>query len=51
MTQAVQAYSYARPSLLTDGRPALSTSGGAALPGPRTHPRFFGGLLRLEDRA
>ncbi|WP_263655043.1 hypothetical protein [Nonomuraea aurantiaca] len=42
MTQAVQAYPYARPSLLSDGRP----SGGTALSGPRLHP-----LLRFEDRA
>ncbi|MEQ4718581.1 SWIM zinc finger family protein [Nonomuraea sp. B19D2] len=45
MTQAVQAYSYAGPSTLTDGRLGLSTSGGTALSGPRTHPRFFSGLL------
>ncbi|MFI7639859.1 SWIM zinc finger family protein [Nonomuraea sp. NPDC049400] len=45
MTQAVQAYSYAGPSTLTDGRLGLSTSGGTALSGSRTHPRFFSGLL------
>ncbi|MBB5780001.1 SWIM zinc finger family protein [Nonomuraea jabiensis] len=45
MTQAVQAYSYAGPSTLTDGRLGLSTSGGTALSGPQTHPRFFSGLL------
>ncbi|MFG1680016.1 SWIM zinc finger family protein [Nonomuraea sp. NPDC049269] len=45
MTQAVQAYSYAGPSLLADGRLGLSTSGGTALSGPQTHPRFFSGLL------
>jgi hypothetical protein len=41
----VQAYSYAGPSVLADGRLGLSTSGGTALSGPRTHPRFFSGLL------
>ncbi|MFF0768127.1 SWIM zinc finger family protein [Nonomuraea wenchangensis] len=45
MTQAVQAYSYAGPSTLTDGRLGLSTSGGTALSGPQAHPRFFSGLL------
>ncbi|MBF8194096.1 SWIM zinc finger family protein [Nonomuraea sp. K274] len=45
MTQAVQAYSYAGPSTLDGGRLGLSTSGGTALSGPRTHPRFFSGLL------
>ncbi|MFB4290454.1 SWIM zinc finger family protein [Nonomuraea sp. ATR24] len=45
MTQAVQAYSYAGPSVLADGRLGLSTSGGTALSGPQTHPRFFSGLL------
>ncbi|MFG2074525.1 SWIM zinc finger family protein [Nonomuraea maritima] len=45
MTQAVQAYSYAAPSTLTDGRLGLSTSGGTALSGPQAHPRFFSGLL------
>ena len=45
MTQAVQAYPYAGPSLLADGRLGLSTSGGTALSGPQTHPRFFSGLL------
>lgn len=45
MTQAVQAYSYAGPSTLADGRLGLSTSGGTALSGARAHPRFFSGLL------
>ncbi|WP_231619192.1 SWIM zinc finger family protein [Nonomuraea sp. SBT364] len=45
MTQAVQAYSYAGPSVLAHGRLGLSTSGGTALSGPQTHPRFFSGLL------
>ncbi|TMR09343.1 SWIM zinc finger family protein [Nonomuraea turkmeniaca] len=45
MTQAVQAYSYAGPSTLAGGRLGLSTSGGTALSGPQTHPRFFSGLL------
>ncbi|MGP3960385.1 SWIM zinc finger family protein [Nonomuraea sp. 3N208] len=45
MTQAVQAYSYAGPSTLADGRLGLATSGGTALSGPRSHPRFFSGLL------
>ncbi|MEU8249318.1 SWIM zinc finger family protein [Nonomuraea sp. NPDC048916] len=45
MTQAVQAYSYAGPSTLAGGRLGLSTSGGTALSGARTHPRFFSGLL------
>ncbi|MGW0804628.1 SWIM zinc finger family protein [Nonomuraea sp. NPDC002799] len=45
MTQAVQAYSYAGPSVLADGRLGLSTSGGTALSGPQPHPRFFSGLL------
>ncbi|MEU6716672.1 SWIM zinc finger family protein [Nonomuraea sp. NPDC046802] len=45
MTQAVQAYSYAGPSALADGRLGLSTSGGTALSGPQAHPRFFSGLL------
>ncbi len=45
MTQAVQAYSYAGPSTLADGKLGLSTSGGTALSGPQTHPRFFSGLL------
>lgn len=45
MTQAVQAYSYAGPSTLADGRLGLSTSGGTALSGPQAHPRFFSGLL------
>ncbi|MFG3439451.1 SWIM zinc finger family protein [Nonomuraea sp. NPDC047897] len=45
MTQAVQAYSYAGPSTLADGRLGLSTSGGTALSGARPHPRFFSGLL------
>ncbi|MEV4834325.1 SWIM zinc finger family protein [Nonomuraea sp. NPDC049486] len=45
MTQAVQAYSYAGASTLADGRLGLSTSGGTALSGPHTHPRFFSGLL------
>ena len=51
MNQAVQAYSYAGPSLLADGRPALSTSGGTALSGSRTDPRAFSGLLGFEDGA
>ncbi|MGN9839986.1 SWIM zinc finger family protein [Nonomuraea sp. H19] len=45
MTQAIQAYSYAGPSVLADGKLGLSTSGGTALSGPKTHPRFFSGLL------
>ncbi|MFE3451837.1 hypothetical protein ACFXJ8_23245 [Nonomuraea sp. NPDC059194] len=45
MTTAVQAYSYAGPSTLAHGRLGLSTSGGRALAGPQTHPRFFSGLL------
>lgn len=45
MTSAVQAYSYAGPSVLTDGRLGLSTSGGTALSGLQAHPRFFSGLL------
>ncbi|NRQ32153.1 SWIM zinc finger family protein [Nonomuraea sp. NN258] len=45
MTQAVQAYSYAGLSTLSDGRLGLSTSGGRALSGPQAHPRFFSGLL------
>ncbi|TDD49518.1 SWIM zinc finger family protein [Nonomuraea terrae] len=45
MTQAVQAYSYAGSSTLAGGRLGLSTSGGTALSGPQTHPRFFSGLL------
>ncbi|MEV4112501.1 SWIM zinc finger family protein [Nonomuraea sp. NPDC049695] len=45
MTHAIQAYAYAGPSVLDGGRLALSTSGGTALSGPRTHPRFFSGLL------
>ncbi|MEV0352463.1 hypothetical protein AB0H88_42480 [Nonomuraea sp. NPDC050680] len=51
MNQAVQAYSYAGPSLLTDGRLSLSPCGGAALSGFRTHPRFFSDRLRFEVRA
>lgn len=45
MTQAVQAYSYAGPSVLDGGRLGLSTSGGTTPSGPRAHPRFFSGLL------
>ncbi|MFC4120141.1 SWIM zinc finger family protein [Nonomuraea zeae] len=45
MTHAVQAYSYAGPSVLAGGRLGLSTSGGTALSGPQAHPRFFSGLL------
>ncbi|WP_170990841.1 hypothetical protein [Herbidospora galbida] len=34
MTSATQAYSYAAPSSLVDGRLRLSTPGGRALSGP-----------------
>ncbi|MBE1562851.1 hypothetical protein [Nonomuraea africana] len=45
MTNAVQAYSYAGPSTLYGSRLDLSTSGGRALSGPQTYPRFFSGLI------
>ncbi|MER5643119.1 SWIM zinc finger family protein [Streptosporangium sp. NPDC002524] len=45
MTSAVQAYSYAGPSTLSDGHLGLSTSGGRTTTGFLDHPRFFSGLL------
>ncbi|GAB1823858.1 SWIM zinc finger family protein [Herbidospora sp. RD11066] len=45
MTSATQAYSYAAPSSLVDGRLGLSTSGGRALSGPAVAPKFFSGLV------
>ncbi|WP_062440776.1 SWIM zinc finger family protein [Herbidospora daliensis] len=45
MTSATQAYSYAAPSSLVDGRLGLSTSGGRALSGPAAAPKFFSGLV------
>ncbi|MET8048008.1 SWIM zinc finger family protein [Streptosporangium sp. NPDC005286] len=45
MTSATQAYSYAAPSSLVDGRLGLSTSGGRALSGPALAPRFFSGVV------
>lgn len=45
MTSATQAYSYAAPSTLVDGRLGLSTSGGTALSGPALAPRFFSGVV------
>ncbi|GIH60001.1 hypothetical protein Msi02_08180 [Microbispora siamensis] len=45
MTNATQAYSYAAPSMLVDGRLGLSTSGGRALSGPAVAPRFFSGVV------
>ncbi|RCG23371.1 SWIM zinc finger family protein [Sphaerisporangium album] len=45
MTTATQAYSYASPSTLVNGRLGLSTSGGRALSGPALAPRFFSGLV------
>src|SRR4051794_34068503 len=44
-TAAVQAYSYAGPSTLAEGRLGLSTSGGRTASGLATHPRFFSGLI------
>jgi hypothetical protein len=45
MTTATQAYTYAAPSSLVDGRLGLATSGGRALSGPAVAPRFFSGLV------
>ncbi|MCC5579766.1 SWIM zinc finger family protein [Microtetraspora sp. AC03309] len=45
MTNAVQAYSYAGPSMLTEGHLGLSTSGGRTTRGLLEHPRFFSGLI------
>ncbi|WP_433372725.1 SWIM zinc finger family protein [Streptosporangium sp. CA-115845] len=45
MTSTTQAYSYAAPSSLVDGRLGLSTSGGRALSGPALAPRFFSGVV------
>ncbi|MEV5414241.1 hypothetical protein AB0K60_36070 [Thermopolyspora sp. NPDC052614] len=45
MSAATQTYSYATPSALVDGRLGLSTSGGRALSGPATAPRFFSGVV------
>ncbi|MGJ6962004.1 SWIM zinc finger family protein [Streptosporangium sp. G11] len=45
MTSAVQEYSYAGPSTLSDGHLGLSTSGGRTTTGFLDHPRFFSGLL------
>ncbi|MEU9890158.1 hypothetical protein [Sphaerisporangium sp. NPDC051011] len=45
MTSATQAYSYASPSTLVNGRLGLSTSGGRALSGPALAPKFFSGLV------
>ncbi|MER5625829.1 hypothetical protein ABT061_32810 [Streptosporangium sp. NPDC002544] len=41
MTPATQAYTYAAPSSLVDGRLGLATSGGRALSGPAVAPWFF----------
>ncbi|MFC4534622.1 SWIM zinc finger family protein [Sphaerisporangium dianthi] len=43
MTSATQAYTYAAPSSLVDGRLGLATSGGRALSGRPWRPRFFRG--------
>ncbi|GAA0925156.1 SWIM zinc finger domain-containing protein [Nonomuraea longicatena] len=40
-----QAYTYAAPSALVDGRLGLATSGGRALSGPAVAPRFFSGVV------
>ena len=45
MTNAVQAYSYAGLSTLSEGHLGLSTSGGRTATGFLDHPRFFSGLL------
>ncbi|GAT69217.1 zinc finger SWIM domain protein [Planomonospora sphaerica] len=45
MTSATQAYTYAAPSSLVDGRLGLATSGGRALSGPVAAPRFFSGVV------
>ncbi|AQZ69513.1 secreted protein [[Actinomadura] parvosata subsp. kistnae] len=45
MTSATQAYTYAAPSSLIDGRLGLATSGGRALSGPAVAPRFFSGVV------
>lgn len=45
MTSATQAYTYAAPSSLVDGRLGLATSGGRALSGPAVAPRFFSGVV------
>ncbi|WP_109530772.1 MULTISPECIES: zinc-binding metallopeptidase family protein [Nocardia] len=46
-----QAYSYAAPSGLSDGRLGLATSGGVSTEGAVAHPRFFSGLLTRGDVA
>ncbi|WP_084259115.1 SWIM zinc finger family protein [Microtetraspora malaysiensis] len=45
MTNAVQAYSYAGPSTLSEGHLGLSTSGGRTTRGLLDHPRFFSGVV------
>ncbi|MET8386016.1 hypothetical protein ABZV14_23740 [Streptosporangium canum] len=45
MTNAVQAYSYAGPSRLSEGHLGLSTSGGRTAGGFLDHPGFFSRLL------
>ncbi|WP_204018149.1 SWIM zinc finger family protein [Sphaerimonospora thailandensis] len=45
MTSTTQAYRYAAPSTLSDGRLGLSTSGGRALSGPALAPKFFSGVV------
>ncbi|MEQ4724412.1 SWIM zinc finger family protein [Nonomuraea sp. B19D2] len=45
MTSATQAYTYAAPSSLVDGRLGLATSGERALSGPAVAPRFFSGVV------
>ena len=45
MTSATQAYTYAAPSSLVEGRLGLATSGGRALSGPAVAPRFFNGVV------
>ena len=44
MTSATQAYTYAAPSSLVDGRPGSATFGGRALSGPAVAPRFLSGV-------
>ncbi|WP_204358289.1 hypothetical protein [Streptosporangium sp. 'caverna'] len=45
MTSATQAYRYAAPSSLVDGRLGSATFGGRALSGPAVTPRFFSGVV------
>ncbi|RJL31805.1 SWIM zinc finger family protein [Bailinhaonella thermotolerans] len=45
MTSATQAYSYAGPSMLSEGHLGLSTSGGTTTKGFLAHPRFFSGVV------